>query len=137
MSIYSLGIFVTTKNQIVMNLIWHKLLYWCVNFQGYVNYWFSEINDCHYAHEYFFHYNHGLNPKTRNYFTTDCPNNINVYMFFMCKPKETSWHIIHENRTLLKTRPHLTFQWPFHDISLTISLTYGKLYILWSLSPNE
>ena len=99
------------------------------NFQGHVNYWFSEINNRRYAHEYFFHYNHGLNPKTRNYFKIRCPNNIKVYIFVMCRSKGTIWHVIHENRTLLKIWPHLTFPWPFDDISITIGLTYRKLYI--------
>ena len=57
----------------------------CANCESHVNYWFSEINNRRYAHEYFFPYNHGLNPKNRNYFKIVCPNNIKVFIFVRCK----------------------------------------------------
>ena len=47
------------------------------------------INYRHYAHEYFFHYNHSLTSKTRNYFKIEWPNNIKVYIFVMCRSKGT------------------------------------------------
>ena len=82
MSVKSLGIFVAAKNEIVLKS------YECANFQGHGNYWFSEINYRHYAHEYFFHYNHGLNPKTRDHFKFKMAKNIKMYIFVMCKTKE-------------------------------------------------
>ena len=47
----------------------------------------------------------------------------------MCKLRGIIWYIIHANRTLLKIWPHLTFGWPFVNISLTIHPTHSKLYI--------
>ena len=47
----------------------------------------------------------------------------------MCNPRGIIWYIIHANRTLLKIWPHLTFGWPFVNISLTIHSTHSKLYI--------
>ena len=78
-------------------------------FQGSVNYCFSAINNRHYAFEYFFNYNHGLNPKIFNYFKIKCLNHIKVYIFVMCKWNRTIWHVIYANRKLLKMWP----TWPF------------------------
>ena len=39
------------------------------------------------------------------------------------------WYIIHANQMLLKVWPHLTFGWPFVNISQTIHPTHSKLYI--------
>ena len=47
----------------------------------------------------------------------------------MCKLREMIWYIICANRMLLKNWPHLTFKWPFVNISLTIPPTHSKLYI--------
>ena len=47
----------------------------------------------------------------------------------MCKLRGILWYIIHANRMLLKIWPHLTFGWPFVDISLTMHPTHSKLYI--------
>ena len=47
----------------------------------------------------------------------------------MYKLRGIIWYIIHANRTLLKIWPHLTFGWPFVNISLTIHPTHSKLYI--------
>ena len=47
----------------------------------------------------------------------------------MCNLRGIIWYIIHANRMLLKNWPHLTFGWPFVNISLTIHPTHSKLYI--------
>ena len=47
----------------------------------------------------------------------------------MCKWRGIIWYIIHANRMLLKIWPHLTFGWPFVNISRTIHPTHSKLYI--------
>ena len=47
----------------------------------------------------------------------------------MCKLRGIIWYIFHANRMLLKIWPHLTFGWPFVNISLTIHPTHNKLYI--------
>ena len=47
----------------------------------------------------------------------------------MCKLRGTIWYIIHANRMLLKIWPHLTFGWPFVNISLSIHPSHSKLYI--------
>ena len=52
-----------------------------------------------------------------------------VYIFGMCKPRGIFWYIIYANWMLLKIWPHLTFRWPFANISLTIHSTHSKLYI--------
>ena len=102
-----------------------------------MNYRFSVINNRHFALEYFFHYNHELNLKTCIFFKTKCLNNVKVYIFVMCKSKGRIWHVIHETQTLLKIWSHLTFQWPFVNISLyfcdhyhlTSNLIYMKNHV--------
>ena len=47
----------------------------------------------------------------------------------MCKLRGIIWYIVHANRMLLKIWPHLTFGWPFINISLTVHPTHRKLYI--------
>ena len=44
----------------------------------------------------------------------------------MCKLRGIIWYIIHANQMLLKIWPHLTFGWPFVNISLTIHPTHSK-----------
>ena len=46
-------------------------------------------------------------------------------------------YIIHANRMLLKIWPHLTFGWPFVNISLTIHPTHSKLYIFVILKAEQ
>ena len=99
------------------------------HFQGHVNYRFSVINNCHYAHEYFFHYNQGLNSNKWAYFKSESSNSLKVYIFGMCKLRRKFWYVIYANWILLKIWPHLTFGWPFVNISLTIHPTHSKLYI--------
>ena len=94
-----------------------------------MDYWFLVINNRHSAHEYFFHYNRGLNPNKWVYFKSESSKSLKVYIFEMCKPRGIIWYIIHANRTLLKIWPHLTFGWPFANISQTIHPTHSKLYI--------
>ena len=52
-----------------------------------------------------------------------------IYIFGMCKLRGIIWYIIHANRMLLKIWSHLTFGWPFFNISLTIHPTHSKLCI--------
>ena len=99
------------------------------NFQGHVIYRFSVINNHLYALEYFFHYNQGLNSNKWAYFKSERSNNLKVYIFGMCKLKGIFWYVIYANWTLFKIWPHLTFGWPFVNISLTIHPTHSKLYI--------
>ena len=54
----------------------------------------------------------------------------------MCKLRGIIWYIIHANRMLLKIWPHLTFGWPFVNISLTIHPTDSKLYDPFDLTSN-
>ena len=56
-------------------------------------------------------------------------NKSTVYIFEMFKARQTIWYVIHADWMLLKMWPHLTFGWPFANISSTIHPTYGKLYI--------
>ena len=95
-----------------------------------MDYRFLVINNRHCALEYFFHYNHGLNSNKWAYFKRESSNSITVYIFGMCKLRGIIWYIIHANRMFLKIWPHLTFGWPFVNISLTIHATHSKLYIL-------
>ena len=78
--------------------------------------------------EYFFHYNHGLNSNKWAYFKIESSNNLKVYIFGMCKLRGKIWYFIHANRMLLEIWPHLTFGWPFVNISLTMHPTHCKLY---------
>ena len=94
-----------------------------------MDYWFLVINNRHCALEYFFHYNHGLNSNKWTYLKSEGSNNLKVYIFGMCKLRGIIWYIIHANWMLLKIWPHLTFGWPFVNISLTIHPTPSKLYI--------
>ena len=94
-----------------------------------MDYRFLVINNRHSALEYFFHYNHGLNSNKWAYFKSESSNSFKVYIFGMCKLRGIIWYIIHANRMLLKIWPHLTFGWPFVNISLTIHPTHNKLYI--------
>ena len=106
---------------------------WKVKFlhslQSYVDYRFLVINNRLSALEYFFHYNHGLHSNKWAYFKSESSNSLEVYIFGMCKLRGIIWYIIHANRMLLKIGPHLTFRWPFVNISLTIHPTHSKLYI--------
>ena len=52
-----------------------------------------------------------------------------IYIFGMCKLRGIFWYIIYANRMMLKIWTHLTFGWPFVNISLTIHPTHNKLYI--------
>ena len=99
------------------------------DFQSYVDYRFLVINNHHSAHEYFFHYNHGLNWNKWAYFESESSNSLKVYIFGMSKLREIIWYIIHANRMLLKIWPYLTFGWPFVNIALTMHPTHSKLYI--------
>ena len=108
-------------------MIWGEGQY--AHFQGHVNYRFSVINNCHYALEYFFHYNKGLNSNKWAYFKSESSNGLKVYIFGMCKLRRIFWYVIYANWMLLKIWPHLTFGWPFVNISLTIHPTHSKLYI--------
>ena len=54
---------------------------------------------------------------------------IKVYIFGMCMSRRTFWYVIHANRMMLKILPHLTFGWPFANISSTMPPTHKKLYI--------
>ena len=103
---------------------------WFAHFQGHVNYRFSVINNRHYALEYFFHYNEGLSSNKWAYIKSKSSNtsSLKVYIFGMCKLRGIFWYIIYANWMLLKIWPHLTFGWPFVDISLTIHPTHSKLY---------
>ena len=47
----------------------------------------------------------------------------------MSKLRGIFWYVIYANWMLLKIWPHLTFGWPFVNISLTIHLTHSKLYV--------
>ena len=94
-----------------------------------MDYRFLVINYRHCALEYFFHYNHGLNSNKWAYFKSESLYSLKVYIFGMCKLRGIIWYIIHANRMLLKIWPHLTFGWPFVNISLTIHPTHSKLYI--------
>ena len=94
-----------------------------------MDYRFLVINNRHSALEYFFHYNHGLNSNKWAYFKSEGSKSLKVYIFGMCKPRRIIWYIIHANRMLLKIWPHLTFGWPFVNISLTVQPTHRKLYI--------
>ena len=94
-----------------------------------MDYWFLVINNRHSALEYFFHYNHGLNSNKWAYFKSESSNSLKVYIFGTCKLRGIIWYIIHVNRMLLKIWPHLTFGWPFVNMSLTIHPTHSKLYI--------
>ena len=94
-----------------------------------MDYWFLVINNRHSALEYFFHYNHGLNSNKWTYFKGESSNSLKVYIFRMFKLRGIIWYIIHANRMLFKIWPHLTFGWPFVNISLTIHPTHSKLYI--------
>ena len=47
----------------------------------------------------------------------------------MCKLRRIFWFVIYANWMLLKIWPHLTFGWPFVNISLTTHPTHSKLYI--------
>ena len=97
--------------------------------QSYVGYRFLVINNRHSALEYFFHYNQGLNSNNWAYFQGERSNSLKVYILGMCRLREIIWYIIHANRMLLKVWPHLTFGWPFVNISQTIHPTHSKLYI--------
>ena len=97
--------------------------------QGDANYWFPVIDNRYSAVKYFFHYSHGPNLNNCNYFKIGCPNCVKAYIFGMYTPRWTIWYFIHVNRTLLKIWPHLTFGWPFANISLTIHQRHSKLYI--------
>ena len=55
----------------------------------------------------------------------------------MRKLRGIIWYIIYENRMSLKIWPHLTFGWPFVNISLTIHPTHGKLYIFVNLITSR
>ena len=46
----------------------------------------------------------------------------------MCKLRGIFCYVIYENGMLLKIWPHLTFGWPFVNISLTTHPTHSKLY---------
>ena len=46
----------------------------------------------------------------------------------MCKLRGIIWYIIHANQ-MLKIWPHLTFGWPFVNISVTIHHTHSEIYI--------
>ena len=94
-----------------------------------MDYRFLVINNRHSALEYFFHYNRGLNSNKWVYFESESSNSLKVYIFGMCKLRGIIWYIIHANRMLLRIWPHLTFGWPFVNISLTIHPTQSKLYI--------
>ena len=94
-----------------------------------MDYRFLVINNRHSALEYFFHYNHGLNSNKWAYLKSESSNSLKVYIFGMCKLRGIIWYIIHANRMWLKIWPHLTFGWPFVNISLTIHPTHSKLYI--------
>ena len=50
--------------------------------------------------------------KTRNYFKIKCTDNIKVYIFVMWNSEGIIWHVIHENRSLLKI-------WPLFDPGVT------------------
>ena len=94
----------------------------------YVDYRFLVINSCHsVVLEYFFHYNHDLNSNKWTYFKSESSNSLKVYIFGMCKLRGKIWCIIHTNWMLLKNRPHLTFGWPFVNISQTIHPMHRKL----------
>ena len=97
------------------------------DFQSYVDYRFLVINNRHSALMYFFHYNHGLNSNKWAYFNRESSNCLKVYIFGRCKLRGIIWYIIHANQ--MKIWPHLTFEWPFVNISITIHPTYSKLYI--------
>ena len=94
-----------------------------------MDYRFLVINNRHCALEYFFHYNHNPNLNKWAYFKSKSSNSLKVYIFGMCKLRGIIWYIIHANRMLLKIWPHLTFGWPFVNITLTIHPTHSKLYI--------
>ena len=70
------------------------------------------------------------------YFKSECSNSLKIYIFGMCKLIGIIWCIIYANRMLLKIWPHLTFGWPFVNISLTIHPTHCKLNsfskVIWS-----
>ena len=107
--------------------------------QSYVDYRFLVINNRHSALEYFFHYNHGLNSNKWAYFKSDSSNSLKIYIFGMCKLRGIIWYIIHANRMLLKIWPHLTFGWPFVNISITIHPTQKKFCqnIFWPITSSK
>ena len=55
----------------------------------------------------------------------------------MCKLRRIFWYVIYANWMLLKIWPHLTFGWPFVNISLTIHPTHSKLYIFVILTTSR
>ena len=62
-------------------------------------------------------------------FKSESSNRLKVYIFGLCKLRGIIWYINHANRMFLKIWPHLTFGWPFVNISLAIDPTHSKLYI--------
>ena len=86
-----------------------------------MDYRFLVINNRHSALEYLFYYNHCLNSNKWAYFKCESSNSLKVYVFGMCKLRGITWYIFHVNRMLLKIWPHLTFGWPFVNISLHIA----------------
>ena len=102
-----------------------------------MDYRFLVIINRHSALEYFFHYNHDLNSNKWAYFKSWSSNSLKVYIFGMCTLREIIWYIIHANRMLLKIWPHLTFRWPFVNISLTIHPTHSKPYIFVTLITSR
>ena len=102
-----------------------------------MDYRFVVINNRHSLLEYFFHYNNGLNSNKWAYFKSESSNSLEVYIFEICKLRGIIWYILHANQMLLKIWPHLTFGWPFDNISLTIHPTHSKLYIFVILVTSQ
>ena len=75
-------------------------------------------------------YNQGLDSNKWAYFKSESSNSLKEYIFGMCKLRGIFWYVIYAN-WMLKIWPHLTFEWPFVNISLTIHPIHSKLYIFW------
>ena len=67
------------------------------HFQGHGNYQFPVINNRHYALEYLFHYNQGLNSNKWPYLKSERSNSLKVYNFGMHKLRGIFWYVIYAN----------------------------------------
>ena len=68
---------------------------------------------------------------------SESSNSLKVVIFVMCKQRGIFWYIIYANWMLLKIWPHLTFGWPYVNISLTIHPTHSKLCIfVYLIAPH-